>query len=218
MTPKTYVELVRKSILAGILIGMAAMFSMSVAEYGPLVQGLCFSVGLFGIVASNAALFTGRMLAWGHVLDKDVTVGYMLTEWAEVLAFNLTGIAITCALANGIGFDASAIAVAKASMPWGEILVRAFFCNIMVCLAVNCGRWATSVADWFFACLMPVACFVTCGFEHSIADMFYMFLGLRNGAVDIWSALYVISLAVIGNVLGGSTYALLSYERRKQNA
>jgi formate/nitrite transporter FocA (FNT family) len=88
----------------------------------------------------------------------------------------------------------------------------------MVCLAVNCGRWATSVADWFFACLMPVACFVTCGFEHSIADMFYMFLGLRNGAVDIWSALYVISLAVIGNVLGGSTYALLSYERRKQNA
>jgi formate/nitrite transporter FocA (FNT family) len=100
-------------------------------------------------------------------------------------------------------------------MPWGEILVRAFFCNIMVCLAVNCGRWATSVADWFFACLMPVACFVTCGFEHSIADMFYMLLGLFNGGVDAVGVIYVLAVSVAGNVIGGTAYAVLGYERRK---
>ena len=210
-------ETTRKSLLAGVLISVAAMFSMRVAEYGPLTQGLCFSVGLFGILCSDAALFTGRMLSVRYVLNGEMgetPVRKMLREWAFVLVRNFAGVAVVAAIAYVLGYDASEIARVKAEMPVFEMLLKAMLCNVMVCLAVYSGRWAKSVTDRFFACLLPVACFVTCGFEHSIADMFYMLLGLFNGGVDAVGVIYVLTVSVAGNVIGGTAYAVLGYERR----
>lgn len=210
-------ETTRKSLLAGVLIAVAAMFSMRVAEYGPLAQGLCFSVGLFGILCSDAALFTGRMLSVRYVLNGEMgetPVRRMLREWAFVLVRNFAGVAVVAAIAYALGYDASEIAKGKAEMPVLEMLLKATLCNVMVCLAVYSGRWANSVTDKFLACLMPVACFVACGFEHSIADMFYMILGLFNGAVDAMDVLHVLAVAVVGNIVGGTAYAVLGYERR----
>lgn len=210
-------ETTRKSLLAGVLIAVAAMFSMRVAEYGPLAQGLCFSVGLFGILCSDAALFTGRMLSVRYVLNGEMgetPVRRMLREWAFVLVRNFAGVAVVAAIAYALGYDASEIAKGKAEMPVFEVLLKAMLCNVMVCLAVYSGRWAKSVTDRFFACLLPVACFVTCGFEHSVADMFYMILGLFNGAVGAMDVLRVLAVAVVGNIVGGTAYAVLGYERR----
>ena len=102
--------------------------------------------------------------------------------------------------------DASYAAQYKAALPWPELLARAALCNVMVCLAV----WAKrKYVIEFFAALLPVACFVACGFEHSVADMFYLGLGAIGGYVSPVDVARVLALATVGNVAGGIVFAWL---------
>lgn len=203
----------RKCILAGALIAMAGMFSMSVAGYGSLVQGLCFSVGLFGVFCAESILFTGRMLSVRYVMNEEIQLRTMLSEWVGVWVYNLVGAILMSALAKGCGFDSSAIASAKASISMLELFIRAILCNIMVCMAVESGRWQTKPSERLFACILPVACFVTCGFEHSVADMFYMTLGVFSGGVGLVDTVRVLAVATAGNIVGGTMYAIFGYTR-----
>lgn len=202
--------IVKRSILAGVLIAMGALFSMAARQYGNVVQGLCFSVGLFGVLCTGARLFTGSMLAIEAVWRKEISVSDVLTMWATLWALNLLGAVTIALMASQAGFDATVIATAKAAMPWHELLVRAVLCNVLVCMAVwtfNHGeRTATSALA---ACVLPVACFVACGFEHSVADMLYMPLGLLNGAVSVVDCARVIGIATVGNMAGGIGFAWL---------
>lgn len=215
--------LIRRSVLAGVLIAMGCLFAMAAAPYGPVVQGLCFSVGLFGVLCCGARLFTGGVLdvmaLWGH----RIAFKALCKQWAITYAFNAIGALCVALMASQMGFDATAIAGEKAAMPWHELVIRAALCNVMVCMAVwvygetfrsgwERNRCSSLVLDALAACVLPVACFVACGWEHSVADMLYMPLGLMQGAVDAWQCVYVIGLATVGNVVGGVAFAALVWE------
>ena len=205
--------IVKRSILAGVLIAIGALFSLAARPYGPVVQGLCFSVGLFGVLCCGARLFTGQVLAVQTVWREETAISDVLVLWVTVWALNLIGAVTIALMAKGIEFDAFSIAQSKAAIPWHELLIRAILCNVMVCMAV----WTFSVSEHtvtnaLASCALPVACFVACGFEHSVADMLYMPLGLMQGAVDVWQCLYVIGVATVGNVIGGMAFAWLVWE------
>lgn len=209
----TVVEM-RRATLAGVLIAVGALFSVSAAQYGNVVQGLCFSVGLFGVLCTRSNLFTGQVLRIARVWRRQETICDVLGWWVAVWSLNLAGAVCVALMASWTGVDASMPAMAKAAMPWHEVIVRAAMCNVMVCLAVRafaCSRGGGAV-DALASCALPVACFVACGWEHSVADMLYMPLGVMGGAVTAIDAVRVVALATVGNVVGGVAFAYLAMD------
>lgn len=205
--------IIKKSILAGVLIAIGALFSMSASSYGPVVQGLCFSVGLFGVLCTGARLFTGSMLAVETVWRKETTISDVLVMWVNIWVWNSVGAVTIARMASCMGFDATAIAQAKAALPWHELLVRSVLCNVLVCLAVwTFNRGERTPVNALVASVLPVACFVACGYEHSVADMLYMPLGMVQGAVTPLDVIRVLLLVTIGNVVGGVAFAWLVRE------
>lgn len=206
-------SIVKKSVLAGVLISVGALFSMAASPYGPVVQGLCFSVGLFAVLCTGARLFTGSMLGVETVWRKQATISDIAVMWATLWAFNFVGAIVIAVMAWCMSFDATAIAHAKAMLPWHSLQIRAMLCNVMVCFAV----WTYShsehtVANALVASVLPVACFVACGFEHSVADMLYMPLGYLQGAVSLTDCMRVILTVTAGNVVGGVAFAWMVRE------
>ena len=205
---------IKKSLLAGVLISIGALFSIAAKPYGNVVQGICFSVGLFGVLCCGALLFTGQVLSIQGVWDREISTKDLLVRWSSVWALNLVGSVCVAAMAHAVHFDASQAAQLKASLPWHELVIRAILCNVLVCLAVWMNRFFTDVAiENFIVALLPVACFVACGFEHSVADMLYMPLGMMQGAVGLVDCVRVILLATVGNVLGGIAFSWMVHER-----
>lgn len=209
-------SIVKKSVLAGVLISVGALFSMAASLYGPVVQGLCFSVGLFAVLCTGSKLFTGSMLGIETVWRKQTSVSDIAVMWATLWAFNLVGAVIVALMAWCMSYDATAIAHAKAMLPWHSLFIRAVLCNVMVCLAVwtyKKGRCEDMyLVDALVACLLPVACFVACGFEHSVADMLYMPLGYLQGAVSLADCMRVVLMVTAGNVVGGIAFAWMVRE------
>ena len=206
-------RLFARSVLAGVLIALGALFSIAAAPYGNVVQGVCFSVGLFGVLTLGASLFTGRMME-ARVLGPGDVPG-AAASWARTWVGNLAGALAVALLAHAYGIDAGAVAAAKAGAPSWAIVARAVLCNVCVCGAVACYQLSTHGALNALACAVPfVACFVACGFEHCVADMCYMPLGLLSGAVGWLDCACVLALATVGNVVGGVAFALLIGECR----
>lgn len=203
----------KKAILAGVLIAIGALFSIAATKYGNVVQGFCFSVGLFGVLCCGARLFTGQVLGIQDCWRGNVSVGQLFTTWAHTWAYNLLGSVAIASIAHYAGFDASNAVWAKALMPAHVIFLRAILCNVMVCLSVWCYRcFGGGPVNAFFSALLPVACFVACGFEHSIADMLYMSLGLMAKSISAYTFLRVVLIATAGNVVGGTLFSWLMFE------
>ena len=206
-------EIIKKSVLAGVLIAIGALFSVVASPYGPVVQGLCFSVGLFAVLCTCSRLFTGSMLGIESVWRKEITISDVAVMWATLWAMNLVGAVCVALMASQTGFDATAMAQSKAALPWHSVLMRAVLCNVLVCLAAwtfNHGERTTVSA--LAASVLPVACFVACGFEHSVADMLYMPLGMMQGAVSLTDCIRVILTATAGNMVGGIGFAWMVRE------
>jgi len=207
------------SILAGIFISLGAIFSISVAPYGPLVQGLCFSLGLFGVLSTDSNLFTGSILLveplFKNIQYKKAYIAELITKWTKIWILNLIGATLMVLFSIVLKIDVASISTAKANLSIDILFVKSILCNILVCFTVWLYRKHTpSPQTALIASLPPVACFVTCGFEHSIADMFYMLLGYSQGAVSILDCVRVIGVATIGNVIGGIIFTFLGrYEK-----
>lgn len=189
-----WVTLTALSVLGGAFIGLGGMFATSVlagldGADGPVraLAGLVFALGLVLVVVGGAELFTGNnlmVMAWA---SGKVRLREMLRAWAIVWTGNFIGAVGTAILVflagqpllgEGTGaVTALEIAAAKTGLP----LVRAFFlgilCNVLVCLAVWLSYGARGAADKILAILLPVAAFVTAGFEHSVANMYFVPLG-----------------------------------------
>jgi len=205
---------IKRSILAGVLISIGALFSIAAKPYGPVVSGLCFSVGLFGVLCTCASLFTGGLLTIHSVWSGSAPLSVVLRKWAVVWSFNLVGAVIVALMASQTGIDKNLVVTAatnsKMAMPWHELLIRAVLCNVMVCMSVwTFKRSDGKVADALAACVLPVACFVACGWEHSVADMFYMALACIANPFKWPGFLYVVGLSTIGNVIGGTAFSWL---------
>lgn len=241
------------SILSGMFIGVGALFmtfvradqSLSFAA-SILLGGLVFSLGLICVVVAGAELFTGNSLMVMAALSKKITWAELGKNWVVVWVFNLLGSLILVALVfgcslmatqageNTIGNQMVSIASAKINLSPVQILFRGIMCNFLVCLAVWMGFAGRTVIDKIFTCIFPVMAFVAMGFEHCIANMFFLPMGILASSqgfgtqidasllanVNIGGAAYNICLATVGNIIGGAIFvgALYWLAYRKKDA
>lgn len=198
------------AVLAGAFIALGAVFSTTVAAgaagavpYGVarLLSGLVFSLGLVLVVVGGAELFTGNnliVMAWA---SRKVSTPLLLRNWAVVYLGNFVGAFATAALLylsgqyafgdGSVGAAALATANAKAGLGFGQALVLGVLCNGLVCLAVWLSYSARSTTDKVLAVVPPITAFVAAGFEHSVANMYFIPVGLfiKAGAPEsFWAS------------------------------
>ncbi len=192
-----FVRFFALSLLAGAFISLGAMFATTMATGGSslpygvnrLLTGFVFCLGLILVVIGGAELFTGNnliVMAWAN---KKIKTSALLRSWLIAYFGNFIGALGTVALVylsgqylfggeTKIGFTALSIAASKAGLD----PVRAFFlgllCNALVCLAVWMGYSARTTIDKIATIIFPITGFVAMGFEHSIANMYFIPLGL----------------------------------------
>ncbi|MGB5931467.1 MAG: formate/nitrite family transporter [Anaerolineae bacterium] len=183
------------AVLAGAFIGLGAEFcTLVVTNTGfgfgmtKLLGGLVFSLGLILVVVAGAELFTGNnliMMAW---VSRKISLARVMRNWLIVYIGNLVGSLATAfimyltrqwAFADyGVGATALNIANAKVNLSFMEGLTRGIMCNALVCLAVWLCLSGRSVMDKILAIVFPITAFVASGFEHSIANMYFIPMGM----------------------------------------
>lgn len=181
-------------ILAGFLIGFPSCVT-NMATYAldnnstiRMISGLLFAFGLGTVIISGAELFTGNTLITISVLDKKASVAGMLRNWVFVYIGNFIGsmlLSLICAKfgwlnagSNALAVGSMKVAVGKMTMPFQNAFFMGILCNILVTLGVLLSLAGKDGASRFIGAWVPVMFFVTCGFNHSIADMTYCMLGL----------------------------------------
>ncbi|MGN0223151.1 MAG: formate/nitrite transporter family protein [Muribaculaceae bacterium] len=219
-------RLVVLSMLAGAFIALGGVLSLILGSgfpaatavnpsLGRLLSGLAFPVGLFMIVMTGADLFTGNnALLMPGALRRDISAGRVLANWVMVWVGNFAGaLALTYFLVYQAGLVDSepyrsaiaTIAQTKTSLSPAVIFLRGIGANWCVCLAVWFGLTADNIAHKAVACWIPVAVFVILGFEHCIANMFYIPCGMMCGAaVSVADMAYNLLWSTLGNVVGGA--------------
>jgi formate transporter len=182
-----------------------------------LVGGVGFSLGLILTVIAGAELFTGNNLiamAWASGL---IGLRKVLRNWVIVYAGNVLGAlatvqlvlwADTALLGGGeVGRTAVTIATGKVALPLAVVFARGILCNALVCLAVWLAMGGRTVADRIAAIVFPITAFVTMGFEHSIANWFFLPLGMAlapAGAIGREAMAGNLIASTLGNIVGGT--------------
>ncbi|MEK7468596.1 MAG: formate/nitrite transporter family protein [Planctomycetota bacterium] len=187
--------LVALAVLAGAFIALGAAFSTVATTdtklgYGPsrMLSGLAFSLGLILVVVAGAELFTGNNLVVMAWASRRVSTGRLVRNWFWVYLGNFAGAAATAVAfyysrrwedAGGqLGATALRIATVKCSLPFATAFVLGVLCNALVCLAVWLCFSARSTTDKVLAIIFPITAFVALGFEHSVANMYFIPLGM----------------------------------------
>jgi formate/nitrite transporter len=195
-----------------------------------VLAGVVFSVGLILVIVGGAELFTGNnliVMAWA---GGRVSTRALLRNWALVYLGNFVGAVGVALLAWGgrlheagggaVGATALGIAVAKLQLGFVQAVLLGILCNVLVCLAVWLAYSARSTTDRVLAIVPPIAMFVAAGFEHSVANMYFVpfallvtfldpgFAAARglDATVLTWSGFLARNLlpVTLGNVLGGA--------------
>lgn len=249
------------SILAGAFIALGAVFATTVASgslifqnadgsllraslpYGlvRLLTGMVFSLGLILVIVGGAELFTGNnliVMAWA---SGKVSTRALLRNWGVVYLGNFLGSVFTVSMVfvagqyqfgNGaVGLTALNIAKAKVELSFIQAIALGVLCNALVCLAVWMTFSARSTIDKIAVILFPIAGFVAAGFEHSIANMYFIPIGIliKDFAMDgfwqligrsaadyaslTWKAFFVNNLipVTLGNIIGGAVLVAAVY-------
>jgi formate/nitrite transporter len=232
-------RLIPLAVLAGAFIAMGALFATTVTAgsadvaFGVtrLLAGLTFSLGLILVVVAGAELFTGNnliVMAWA---GRRVATARLLWIWTLVYLGNFGGAVATAALVylarqyelgdGAVGEQALAIGVAKTSLGFGQAIVLGALCNALVCLAIWLTYSARTTADKILAVVPPIAAFVAAGFEHSVANMYFIPFALfvksdaetlasAGANIDAsgltWGAFFLDNLlpVTLGNLIGGT--------------
>lgn len=222
-------SMVALGVLAGGFIGLGALASTLVLSdptlgfaVGRVLAGAVFSVGLVLVVVAGAELFTGNNLLVMACVAERISVAKLLTNFAIVYAANFVGAAGLAALValsghpqmaeGAIGRTAVSIALTKAALPFGAAFFRGVLCNVLVCLAVWLAMAGRSVADKILAVILPVTVFVAAGFEHSVANMYFVPMGLfLHADIAVADALRSFASVTLGNLVGGAGMVGLVY-------
>jgi formate/nitrite transporter len=182
-------------ILAGFFIGLGAMFATLVTTdiqigfgLSKLAGGIVFSLGLILVVVAGAELFTGNALMVGSRASGKIRLSQLFKNWGIVYFTNLIGSLLLVVIVfysqfwalDGfkVGVNALSIANAKVNLAFWPDFARGILCNTLVCLAVWLCFSARSTVDKIFAILFPITAFVACGFEHSVANMYFIPMGV----------------------------------------
>jgi len=227
-------------VLAGGFIGLGALYYALVVSdvqlsfgLARVLGGVAFSLGLILVIVGGAELFTGNnllVMAWA---DRKITTSEMLRNWALVYVSNAVGaigLAVVVFLSHhagmnqgGVGLAYLKIAAAKTALPFWEAFFKGTLCNLLVCLAVWMALAGHSVTDKVLAIVFPISAFVAAGFEHSVANMYFIPLGIfvkssiiAPAGIDLasldWSGFVSNMIPVtLGNIVGGSVMVALVY-------
>ena len=234
------------ALLAGAYIAFGAQASQMVSfnlladpdslGMGRLVSAAVFPVGLMMVVLCGAELFTGNCLMIIGVLDRKIRISGMLRNWVLVYLGNFLGALLVVALMKSTGLwetgsgllGASVIktAQAKVQLSFGQAFVRGILCNWLVCLAVWMSTGARETVSKIFAIWFCIGLFVIAGFEHSIANMYFIPAGIAAAADSGLAQLAGCDVSVLtvgnfliknllpvtlGNILGGGLFVGMVY-------
>lgn len=191
---KPTLKLILLAVLAGLIVGFGAMtsntavFAISNYSIARLISALIFPFGLGTVMICGAELFTGNIMITMSVLDKRNSVFYMLRNWTIVYFGNFAGALILAAAAafygqmdfggGDLAVYSVKVAVAKSSLPFANAFVLGIMCNLLVCLAVLLSMSAKDSTGKIVGAYLPTAFFVLGGFEHCIANMYYIPAGI----------------------------------------
>lgn len=234
------------ALLAGAYIAFGAQASQMVSfnlladpdslGVGRLVSAAVFPVGLMMVVLCGAELFTGNCLMIIGVLDRKIRISGMLRNWVLVYLGNFLGALLVVALMKSTGLwetgsgllGASVIktAQAKVQLSFGQAFVCGILCNWLVCLAVWMSTGARETVSKIFAIWFCIGLFVISGFEHSIANMYFIPAGIAAAADSGLAQLAGCDVSVLtvgnflvknllpvtlGNILGGGLFVGMVY-------
>lgn len=188
----------------------------------------CFSMGLMLVVCCGAELFTGNCLMVCGLNSGKIDVKGLLRNWVVVWIGNFVGSLLIAVLVYGThmaDMNGGAVGAAMVSIAAGKVtpdvltlFCKGVMCNFLVCLAVWMSFGARTMVDKLFCVIMPVTAFVACGFEHSIANMFFLFEGLfaqmggyAAGSITLAGIFYNIGIVTLANAVGGAILVGLSY-------
>lgn len=238
------------AIMAGQFIALGAIFATSAATEAAgqltfgvtkLLTGLVFSLGLILVIVAGAELFTGNNLIVMARANRRISTLQVLRNWSIVYIGNFVGSVATAVLVfiskqysfgnGGVGLTALNIANAKASLEFPQAVALGILGNSLVCLAVWLCFSARTTTDKILSIIFPITAFVTAGFEHSVANMYFIPIGLLikagapasfwegigKTAIDFpyvtWENFFFANLlpVTIGNIIGGSMMVGLVY-------
>lgn len=184
------------AIAAGALIAFGAQVSLTVmtgtesVSWGlaKLVGAMTFATGLMMVVLTGAELFTGNVMMTFSVIEKKTSFAKLLRNWSLVYCGNFVGSIILAALIyfsgcshnshDALGVMGLTTAYTKATLPFVEAFTRGILCNWLVCLAIWMASSSRHVIGKIFAIFFPIMTFVASGYEHSIANMYFLTNGL----------------------------------------
>ena len=242
-------RIVALAILAGVFIALGAIFATTVTTNGGelpfgfnrLLGGFVFCLGLILVIGAGAELFTGNILIVMAWADRKISSRQVLENWSLVYIGNFIGALLTAVLlflseqwtfgGGAVGLNALNIANSKVQLDIVPAIFLGIFCNALVCLAVWLGIGARTATDKILAVIFPIAAFVAAGFEHSVANMYFIPIGLfikafastefwqqaGVSAVDYadltWGNFFLANLlpVTIGNIIGGAMMVGLAY-------
>lgn len=235
------------AIAAGALIAFGAQVSLTVMTgteqlswgLAKLVGAMTFATGLMMVVLTGAELFTGNVMMSFAVIEKKTSFMKLLRNWSIVYLGNFVGSIILAALIyfsgcshnshEALGVMGLTTAYSKASLPLVEAFTRGILCNWLVCLAIWMASSSRHVIGKIFAIFFPIMTFVASGYEHSIANMYFLTNGLflkHTPAVVAASGLTADQLShftwqtclfnnlipvTLGNVVGAMVFVVLLF-------
>lgn len=224
------------ALLAGAFIGFGAVFSTTVMTgngldgaiklpFGliRLVGGSVFCLGLILVTIAGAEMFTGNVLLVMAAASRKISAAKLFRNWAIVFGGNFLGAALTASLVflsgqflmlrGQVGISALEIAELKCELTFGQAMTRAIFCNVLVCLAYWLSISGRTAIDKVIVILFPITAFVTSGFEHSVANMYFLSIAWiikTFASPEFWAAAHAspdqfahitLRYALVGNLL-----------------
>lgn len=240
------VKLFLAAVLAGFFIASGAV-AASTASYGlanasvaRVVSGLLFPFGLIMVILTGAELFTGNCMITISLLEKQAGLAGMVRNLAVVYGGNFVGAALLAvAVAYGGAFSNTDLAVYalrtaanKCALPFGRAVVLGILCNVLVCAGVMCSLCGKSLPGRAIGAFVPVSFFVIGGFEHCVANMYYIPAGLlaagvprcaqlaQEAGVDLsalsWMGFLQNMIPVtVGNIIGGCGFGALIWATQR---
>ncbi len=233
------------SFFAGMLVALGAVASSTAAQGLPdagtarFVTGAIFPVGLMMVVLLGTELFTGNALMVSAVIARKITMVQLLRNWALVYVGNFCGAVALAWLMAAFGqldigggtlaVYTAKVAAAKCSLPWMNAFVLGIFCNLLVCIAIYLGNTAHDTAGKILGIFFPIMAFVVAGFEHCVANMYYIPAGIFAAANPVYAGMIAdaginVSMldlgtffganlvpVTLGNIVGGAVVGVIMY-------
>ncbi|MFO7151875.1 MAG: formate/nitrite transporter family protein [Bacillota bacterium] len=217
----TFPQMLLLGIMAGVYIGFGGFASITIMQTLKNIDvglmkfagAMVFPVGLMMVVICGAELFTGNNLMVFSLLKREIGPAGLLRNWITVYSANFVGSVLLAALIASGGYLQGSVQEMAISVGQSKIfssftvpLVRGILCNILVVLAIMMATASQDIVSKIFSCWFPIMLFVLSGYEHSVANMFFLPLAKFSGLNVTWGEIFARNLipVTLGNLIGGA--------------